>query len=124
MEDLREAQAVTVSCRQYASETELVKLLESRGFAVTSRYLDLRLDVANADVSPLAALVRRLADEGISISTLAEERVREPRFVEKLYELETVLRQDDPARTQLAPPAYNAREALMWLAIAYGLHSR
>ena len=119
MEDLREAQAVTVSCRQYAFETELVKLLESRGFAVTSRFLDLRLDVANTDVSPLPALAQRLADEGISISTLAEQRVREPRFVEKLYELETVLRQDDPARTQLAPPAYNAREALMWLEMPY-----
>ncbi len=115
MEDLREAQAVTVSCRQYASETELVTLLESRGFAVTSRFLDLRLDVTTANGFPLSALVRRLANEGISISTFAEERVRDPRCVEKLYELETVLRQDDPARSQLAPPAYNAREALMWL---------
>jgi GNAT superfamily N-acetyltransferase len=119
MEDLREAQSITVSCRQYASETELVKLLESRGFAVTSRFFDLRLDVANADVSPLPAFVRRLGDEGISIATLAEERVRDPRFVEKLYELETTLRQDDPARSQLVPPAYNAREALMWLEMPY-----
>ena len=119
MNDLREAQAVTVSCRQYASETELVKLLESRGFTVTSHFLDLRLEVANTDISPLPALVRRLSDEGISISTLAEERVRDPRCVEKLYELETVLRQDDPARSQLAPPAYNAREALMWLEMPY-----
>jgi RNA polymerase sigma factor (sigma-70 family) len=118
-EDLREAQAITVSCRQYASETELVKLLESHGFAVRSRFLDLRLDVSNADVSPLPALVRRLADEGISISTFAEERARDPRSVEKLYELETVLRQDDPSRSQLAPPAYNAREALMWLEMPY-----
>src|SRR6185369_5482309 len=75
MNDLREAQAVTASCRQFASETELVKLLESREFAVTSRLLDLRLEVAGADVSPLPALVQRLANEGISISTLAEERV-------------------------------------------------
>ena len=115
MEDLREAQAVTVSCRQFASEKEFVKLLESRGFAVTSRFLDLRLDVANADVSTLPALIQQLDSEGISISTFAEERVRDPRCVEKLYELETALRQDDPARSGLAAPAYNAREALMWL---------
>jgi GNAT superfamily N-acetyltransferase len=75
--------------------------------------------MANADVSPLPALVRRLADEGISISTLAEERLRDPRCVQKLYELETVLREDDPARSQLALPAYNAREALMWLEMPY-----
>ena len=119
MEDLREAQAVTVSCRQYASETEVVKLLESRGFTVTSRFLDLRLDVANADVSRLPALLQRLGDEGISIATIAEQRLRDPRCVKKLYELETTLRQDDPARSQLAPAAYNAREALLWLKMPY-----
>jgi len=121
MEDLREAQAVTVSCRQYASETELVTLLESRGFVETSRVLDLRLDVVNFDVSSLATLVRRFEDEGISITTFADERVRDPRCVEKLYELTTLLSQDDPARSPFVPPAYNAREALMWMEMPYVL---
>ncbi len=118
MDDLREAQAITVSCRQYASETELVTLLESRGFAETARVLDLRLNVADADVS---SLVTRLEGEGISISTFAEERVRDPRCVEKLYELTTLLSQDDPARGPFVPPAYNAREALMWMEMPYVL---
>lgn len=118
MQDLREAQAITVSCRQYASETELVNLLESRGFAEASRVLDLRLDVATADVSPLA---RRWADEGISITTFADERVRDPHCVEKLYELTTLLSHDDPAHGPFAPPAYNAREALMWMEMKYVL---
>jgi len=121
MEDLRDAQAITVSCRQYASETELVNLLESRGFAETSRVLDLRLDVATADVSLLTVLMRRFEDEGISITTFAEERVRDPRCVEKLYELTTLLSHDDPARGPFGPPAYNAREALMWMEMKYVL---
>jgi len=121
MEDLREAQAVTVSCRQRASETELLRLLESRGFVETSRVLDLRLDVAGFDVLPLTGLMRRLEAEGISISTFAEERVRDPRCVEKLYELTTLLSNDDPARGPFVLPAYNAREALMWLEMPYVL---
>jgi GNAT superfamily N-acetyltransferase len=121
MEDLREAQAVTVSCRQYASETELVNLLESRGFAVTSRVLDLRLDVAGVDVSRLTTLMQRFDAEGISISTFAEERVRDPHCVEKVYQLTTLLSQDDPARGPFVAPAYNAREALMWLEMPYVL---
>jgi RNA polymerase sigma factor (sigma-70 family) len=112
--DLIEAKAITVSCRQYASEIELVNLLKSRGFEETSRVLDLRLDVATANVSPSVA-------EGISISTFAEERVRDHRCVEKLYELTTLLSQDDPARGSFAPPAYNAREALLWLEMPYVL---
>ena len=121
MDDLREAQAITVSCRQYASETELVDVLKSRGFAETARVLDLRLNVADADVSPLAPLVRRLGDDGISISTFAEEHVRDPRCVEQLYELTRLLNQDDPARGPFVPPAYNAREALMWMEMPYVL---
>jgi RNA polymerase sigma factor (sigma-70 family) len=117
MEDLHEAQAITVSCRQYPSETELVNLLESRGFAETSRVLDMRLDVATAVVSPL----RQLEDEGISITTFADERVRDPRCVEKLYELTTLLNEDDPARGPFVPPVYNAREALMWMEMKYVL---
>ena len=121
MEDLTEAQAITVSCRQYASQTEMVTLLESRGFAETSRVSDLRLDVADVDVSTLAELTRRFEGAGISISTFAEERGRDPRCVEKLYELTTLLTPDDPARGPFVPAAYNAREALLWLEMPYVL---
>lgn len=119
--DLSEAKAVTVSCRQYASETELVSLLERSGFEVASRVLDLRLNVATVDASSFAPLLSRIKDQGISISTLAEERARDPRCVEKLYELTTILSQDDPARSPLAPPSYYAKEALMWLEMKYVL---
>lgn len=121
IEDLHEAQAVTVSCRQHASETELVQLLESRGFVETSRVLDLRLDVPGVDVSALSALVRRFNAADISISTFADERLRDPHCVEKLYELTTLLSRDDPARGPFVPPAYNAREALLWLEMPYVL---
>ena len=120
-EDLHEAQAVTVSCRPYASEKELINVLERRGFAETARVLDLRLNVAAADVSTHAPLIKRLEDEGISITTFAEERARDPRCVEKLYELTTLLSPDDPARGAFVPPAYNAREALMWMEMKYVL---
>jgi RNA polymerase sigma factor (sigma-70 family) len=114
LSDAVEAKAITVSCRQYASETELVNLLQSRGFEEVSRVLDLRLQVADADVS-------LFVPEGISITTFAEERERDPRCIEKLYALTTLLQQDDPARGPLAPAGYNAREALMWLEMSYVL---
>ena len=121
MTDLIEAKAITVSCRQYASETELVELLKRRGFEEVSRVLDLRLHVAELDVSPLLPVLRQIEEQGITITTFAEERDRDPRCVEKLYELTTLLSQDDPARGPLAPPAFNAREALMWMKMPYVL---
>ena len=119
--DLVEAKAITVSCRQYASEGELIEILESRGFEEGSRVFDLRLDMTTADVAPFLPVLRRVEDQGITISTFAEERAGDPRCVEKLYELTTLLNRDDPARGPLAPPAYNAREALMWLQMPYVL---
>lgn len=119
--DAIEAKAVTISCRQYASEVELVQLLQHRGFDEVSRVLDLRLNVAAANVSAFIPLLRRIEDQGITIATFAEERDRDPRCIEKLYELTALLNQDDPARGPLAPPAYNAREALMWLNMSYVL---
>ena len=119
--DLHEARAITVSCRQYASETELIEFLKSNSFVEVSRVFDLRLNVAGTDVSSFAPLRKRIAERGISISTFAEERVRDPRCVEKLYELTTLLRQDDPASGPFVPPAYNAREALLWLEMRYVL---
>ena len=121
MNELKEAKAITVSCRQYASEIDLLDFLKRRGFTETSRVLDLRLDVAATDVSAFAPLRKRLNDEGISISTFADERARDPRCIEKLYELTTLLNLDDPARGPFVPPAYNAREALMWLEMPYVL---
>lgn len=121
LSDAVEAKAITVSCRQYASEVELVNLLESRGFEEVSRVLDLRLKVADADVSQFLPRLKQIEEQGISITTFAEERERDPRCVEKLYELTTLLQRDDPARGPLAPAGYNAREALMWLQMSYVL---
>ncbi len=121
MRDLVEAKAITVSCRQYASENGLLDLLESRGFEEVSRVHDLRLNVGDADVSTFLPVLKRIEEQGITITTFAEERQRDPRCVEKLYELTTLLRQDDPGRGSLAPPAYNAREALLWLEMPYVL---
>ena len=119
--DLREANAITVTSRQYASEIELIDFLKGQGFVELSRVLDLRLDVATVNVSSYSAIRERIEGQGIVISTFADERVRDSRCVEKLYELTTLLSHDDPAKGPFMPPAYNAREALMWLEMPYVL---
>jgi GNAT superfamily N-acetyltransferase len=121
MNDLKEANAVTVSCREYASQTHLLAFLIAHGFKEVDRVLDLRLDVAAADISLLLATGEKVKDPGITITSLAVERTLDPRCIEKLYELSTILHEDDPGRSSFAPPAYNAREALLWLDMPYVL---
>jgi len=114
--DLIEAGAVTVSCREYSSQSELLEFLKANGFVETGRLLDLRLDLAETLPSSDGP-----KDSGITISTLAEERVNDPLWLEKLHDLSTALYLDDAGRGPLAPPAYFRREALLWLERPYVL---
>ncbi|HEY5885235.1 MAG TPA: sigma-70 family RNA polymerase sigma factor [Pyrinomonadaceae bacterium] len=119
--DLIEVNAVTVSCREHASQTQLFSFLKDRGFTEVETVLDLRLDVTGVDASRLKSVSESVEGQGVIISTLAEELMRDPNCVEKLYALSTALHQDDPARSPLAPPGYNAREAGLWLDMPYVL---
>lgn len=119
--DLREAGAVTATFRDYDSTSEIQAFLKERGFTETTRLLDLRLNVAEANVAAFSPVVDRVKAQGINISTLQEERERDPRYVEKLYELTSALRLDDPARPPFTPPSYNEREARLWLELPYVL---
>jgi RNA polymerase sigma factor (sigma-70 family) len=121
MSDLKAAGAITVSCRRDASEKQLLTFLKKRGFEETSVLMDLRLDRAKFDRALLTPLIEELEAQGISISTLAAERAHDPGCAEKLYELATQVRRDDPARSPFSPPGYNAREAALWLNMPYVL---
>ena len=120
-DDLREAGAVTATYRGYESAGEVQSFLKEHGFTETLRLLDLRLAVTEADLSALSPAVERVKARGISISTLREERERDPRYVEKLYELTTEIKRDDPARDFFTPPPYHEREVRLWLERAYVL---
>lgn len=117
--DLTEVDAVTVSVRENASRADLIAFLGAHGFVETSRVWDMRLSLGGVDLSPLAAAVERVAAQGVSITTLADERGRDPECVERLYDFLNALKADDPARRHFAPPAYDPREALIWFGKPY-----
>ena len=119
--DLTKAKAVTVSCRACGTQTELLRFLKERGFAEVATLLDLRLPVAEADLSHFLPVVDQVKARGITITTLAEERIHDNQCVPKLYALTAALGVDDPVRGQFAAPAYNAREASLWLEMPYVL---
>ncbi|HEX8137874.1 MAG TPA: GNAT family N-acetyltransferase [Pyrinomonadaceae bacterium] len=119
--DLHEVGAVTATFRDYESRDEMQSFLKEHGFAETMRLLDLRLAVSEAELSSFSPIVEKVKALGITISTLSEERARDPLYVEKLYELTTALRLDDPARDFFTPPAYYEREVRLWLEKAYVL---
>ena len=117
--DLKEVDAITVSVRERASRADLAAFLAARGFVETGRVLDMRLSLDEVDLSPHAPAAERVAAQGVTITTLAGERVSDPGCVEKLYRLLNALKAEDPARRRFAPPAYDPREAQIWFGKPY-----
>jgi len=74
--EARAAGAWTVQARADSDRAQSLAFLQHRGFSETMRMHRLVLDVANADLRPFAGIERRLAADGIVLTTLAEERGR------------------------------------------------
>jgi GNAT superfamily N-acetyltransferase len=72
----RAAGAATLQARTEDDRPQVLAFLTRRGFAETMRMHRLVLDVATATLTPYAGIERRLAAEGIVLTTLADEQHR------------------------------------------------
>jgi len=70
------AGAATLQARTESDHLEVLAFLSRRGFAETMRMHRLILDVADATLQPFAGIERRLAAEGIVLTTLEDEQHR------------------------------------------------
>ena len=103
MNDLRELKAITVWVRNYAYLTDLIDFLRERGFAETIMVWDMRWMVEETDVSSLLPVAEAVAARGIKITTVAEERERNPNCLRKLHEFLSPLWAEDPQRRPNTP---------------------
>ena len=120
LKDLQDAKAITVSCHERSSNAEVISLLTQRGFAEVNRQIDLRLSLAEAAIHRASGSENALKKTEITISTLTKERATDPKFAEKLHQLNVSLA-DENGDLDFKPPSYNEREALMWLEMPYVL---
>jgi len=120
LEDLKQVDAITLSCQVHSSNRELINLLKARGFDETITQLDSRLLLNDMKAASPLTNVEALGKAGITISTLAKERETDPQYAEKLHQLKALLAEQDDD-VSIKPPGYNAREARLWLEMKYVL---
>jgi GNAT superfamily N-acetyltransferase len=72
----RAAGAATLQARTESDRPQVLAFLTRRGFAETMRMHRLVLNVASATLAPYAGVERRIAAEGIVLTTLADEQHR------------------------------------------------
>jgi len=95
----REPKAVITEARE--DREYRMRWLESQGFVSKMRFAVSELDISNFDFSRFNGAQERVAEAGVQITPLAEVRERDPRWMEKLYEMFWEIEQDIP---QSDPP--------------------
>jgi mycothiol synthase len=94
MEDAEHLHVVSLWMQEYQQETELIGFMQERGFVQTRLTRELRLTLAKANIGQMVPIVEQVAERGIVITTLEEERQRAPNMAQRLYELSNAARGD------------------------------
>jgi GNAT superfamily N-acetyltransferase len=76
LQELPAQNAVIMQARTRNDRLEALAFLMHHGFIETNRMVHLRLQVAHASLDDLPLLTERLAEEGVTITTLAQEQAR------------------------------------------------
>lgn len=95
--ELRAREALLARTGAKESMAESIAFLTRRDFVEVQRAWESRLDVAAFDFAPFAGVEERAAQQGITITTLAAERERDPDALRQVYEMHTACEQDTPA---------------------------
>lgn len=96
-----------ITLRSFAREDyeASVRFLTKRGFAEAMRSWESRLDVSSFDFSPYEDLWAKVAERGITLTTLGE-LADDPDRDRKLYELELELLEDVPFPDERTPMSF------------------
>ena len=106
MEDLTNLKAITLRLNVREDKQESLSFLEKRGFKERMRAWESRLVVQEFDPAPFEAYSKKVADQGVEISTLSEELQREPEYKRNVHELALKIAPDVPAPDKFTEWSY------------------
>jgi mycothiol synthase len=93
---LAERQPTRLSTGTREDRSHRVAWLEANGFVPKMRIAESELDITNFDFSRFNGAQERVAAAGVEMLTLAELRDKDPRWMEKLYDMLWEIEQDVP----------------------------
>ncbi len=97
-----------IEARTMVRETmpEGAHFAQQRGFREVMRVWESRLDVGACDLTRYQAQVERVAASGVTSTTLAAERARDPDALQRLYALHSAIGKDIPSPDRFTPPDF------------------
>lgn len=101
--DLRALNAIRIFTSAREDYSRSLQFLQENGFVEARRSWESRLAVKTFDFSKFTHYLEKFSAHGLTISTLAEERQRDPACLKKLYELYVLVMEDVPHPDQYTP---------------------
>ncbi len=111
MEELRELDAITAWAFVREDLPKQFQFYEKRGFEEKMRIWESRLDPRPMDLNGFRQYMEKVSGEGITLTTLAEERDQGPESLMKVYELLMAVCADMPSFTPFTPISYQQWES-------------
>lgn len=111
-EELKQLDAITISTFAKEDLPRLVGFLERRGFREKLRAWESRLDVSSTDTGPFRKYSEKVAQEGMTMTTLAEEMKHGEEGLKELHELVQLVSAEMPSSQPSTPVPYEQWKAL------------
>jgi GNAT superfamily N-acetyltransferase len=105
-EELSSRNAILIWTMTKEDLPKRIEFFRRRGFAEKTRNWESRLDLTTADTARLAGYVERSLNEGITYSTLDEERQRGQDALRKIHKLSQLIQADMPREADFTPLSY------------------
>ncbi|MCX7967664.1 MAG: GNAT family N-acetyltransferase [Armatimonadetes bacterium] len=96
MSDLKTLNALSVQVNVREKNREAIAFLHKRGFKEIQRFWELKLDVAQFELTKFLPVVEQVKAQGIAIVTLADEQRFDSDCMRKLYELQRTIGKEVP----------------------------
>ena len=110
---LADLDAIVVWTMTKEDLTRQTEFFQHRGFVGKNRAWESRLDLSTFDSSKYQDYLARAGEDGISFSTLAQER-KDDAFLHQLHEFVQLINEDMPREAPFTPLSYDA-----WRAFSY-----
>lgn len=96
LDELSTHQPARIATGSREDRSHRLRWLDEHGFVAKMRFAESELDIRNFDFSRFNGAQERVASEGVQLLTLAELQEKDPRWLEKLYDMLWEIEQDVP----------------------------
>ncbi len=106
--ELEERNAAALRAQLKETMTRGIEFAAHRGFVETKRDWESRLDVASFDFARFAETPKRIARQGISVATMADEMARDPGAQRRAFEMHEECGRDVPTIDPHSPSTFES----------------